>query len=490
MNGADASLTRKLQILLLCVQPSAGAKTIRDHVDAFGRHSRHRVRVLQNLPPLYGSFNGRIPTFPRDLDLEIFDVLVIHYSNFLLSDIHFDASARERIANFRGLKVLFLQDEYRQVDAICTQIRNLGFDVLFTCVPEAEIEKVYPAAKLPGLCRISNLTGYVPEDLLRRKARPLAERPVDVGYRARQVPFWLGNLGAEKWQIAPKFLSATSGSGLKCDVTYREEDRLYGKRWIQFFESCRSVLGSESGASIFDFTGELQQAVERYLAEHPGATFEEIHERFLKEHEGRVRLNQISPRSFEAAALRTAMVLYEGEYSGILVPERHFIPLRKDFSNIDDVVKAIRDTPRLQEMVDRTYREIAASGKYSYRSFIDRFDRVVEREILSRGILSKGKVSAPAALKVRVASAKFTFSTMGFSAWRKLEPMRTRLKELVPSEKWIFKMRILVLRIPVFKFQILDVLLRVGHPIYVRALPESVRARLRPFVRRILSRGP
>jgi hypothetical protein len=54
------------------------------------------------------------------------------------------------------------------------------------------------------------------------------------------------------------------------------------------------------------------------------------------------------------------MVLFEGRYSGVLKPHRHYIPLKKDFSNFDEVVAKIRDVEGLQEMVDRTFDENCA----------------------------------------------------------------------------------------------------------------------------------
>lgn len=468
MNGNRPSPAPRLKILLLCVLPRTTAATIRDHVDAFPRHSRHRVQVVQNLTALYGTFGGRLSTLPNSLDLGLYDVVVIHYSNYLPSDVHFEPSMRERLRKFAGLKVLFLQDEYRQIDVISDAIRDLGIGVLFTCVPEREIEKVYPAGKFPGLVKVNNLTGYVPPGLPKRKVKPLAERPLDVGYRTRQTPFWLGELGAEKWQIAPKFLEATAGEGLRCDISYREEDRLYGKHWIRFLGSSRSVLGTESGASVFDFTGELQLATEQYLASHPGATFEDVQQRFLKEHEGRIRLNQISPRCFEAAALRTAMVLYEGEYSGVLEPGRHYVPLRKDFSNIDEVVRTLRDTAGLQELVDRTYREIALNEKYSYRSFIEMFDAVIDREFHAREI--------PASNGDRLASM---FRTHVVAAESIRSVVRVRMFPILLKLRFGFEL---------WKFRILHTLLGLAYKFYIRILPAKIRDRLRPAVRRILFR--
>lgn len=112
----------------------------------------------------------------------------------------------------------------------------------------------------------------------------------------------------------------------------------------------------------------------QYTAKHPGASFEEVSELFLRPYEGSLRLNQISPRCFEAAALRTPMVLIEGSYSGVLYPERHYIPLRKDFSNFDEVVKKIKDSDYLQYLADRTYQEKALNSPWSYRSFVNIVD--------------------------------------------------------------------------------------------------------------------
>ena len=124
-----------------------------------------------------------------------------------------------------------------------------------------------------------------------------------------------------------------------------------------------------------------------HMAGNPsmGASFEEVQAKFLLPYENKIRLNQISPRCFEAAALRTAMVLFEGEYSGVLEPGRHYILLRKDFSNFAEVLDALRDDAGLQRLVDRTFEEIARNPKYSYRTFVEQFDQVVEREFAARG---------------------------------------------------------------------------------------------------------
>jgi hypothetical protein len=84
----------------------------------------------------------------------------------------------------------------------------------------------------------------------------------------------------------------------------------------------------------------------------------------------------ISPRAFEAAAVRSCQILFEGRYSGILKPMVHYIPLQKDFSNFDEVIALYRDESFRRQLTDNAHRDLIASGKYSYQKFIERFDRL------------------------------------------------------------------------------------------------------------------
>jgi hypothetical protein len=355
-----------LNVLLLCDYQSSIAATVADHIHALMRLSENRIYRLSMLGDI-----------PKNLDLSRFDVLIVHYTLVACMDFYVSREARARIAQFAGLKALFIQDEYRHVNASAAAMRELGIHVLFTCVPEPEIEKVYPESKLPGVRKINVLTGYVPAELLGRKVPTMEERSVDVGYRGRNVPAWLGELGQEKWRIGLQFSRDAARYGLNCDISYREEDRLYGGAWIDFLTSCKAVLGVESGASVFDFTGEIQYGVDRHVARAPNTPFETLRDLYFHDAEGKISLAQISPRSFESAALRTLMILYEGEYSGILKPWQHYVPLKKDHSNMDQVVEILRDPARCREITDRAYREVALDPKNSFETFVRLVDRVL-----------------------------------------------------------------------------------------------------------------
>lgn len=373
----------KLRVLLLCNKPTQNdaAGTVLDHLSAFSLYSRHTLYTLSN-----------IGDFPEPLNLGQFDVLIIHYSLSLLNTYYLSATAKKAIRDFKGLKVIFIQDEYRQIYRIIESLNFLKVDVLFTCFSEQEMDKIYPATALPDVIKVSNLTGYIPERLLHQVSPRIQDRCLPVGYRARQLPFWYGELGFEKWDIVTQWHKHVPETVLRSDLSYKERHRIYGDRWISFVTGCKAMLGVESGASVMDFTGELEKTVEHYQCRHPKALFHEVQRKFFSEQEGLYTLNQISPRCFEAIALKTALVLYEGHYSGILIPDRHYIMLKKDFSNIDSVVNVLQSDAFLQAMVDRAYEEIALNPAYHYRTFIAKVDEVISDTFVMR---NKSRASQP-----------------------------------------------------------------------------------------------
>ena len=375
-----------MRILLLCDYRSDGPATVLDHIHALQQHAGHDVSTLSMLGDL-----------PDRLDLDQFEAIIVHYSLVIASDSYLAPLARYRLRKFKGLKAVFIQDEYRWVNRTVDALCYLKAHVLFTCVPESEIEKVYPTGRLPGLRKVNVLTGYVPKELTIAEPLPYDERSIDVGYRSRKISAAYGELGREKWLIADLFQKTAEHYGLKCDISYEEGDRLYGVAWADFVRSCRAMLGAESGASVFDMSGDILPAVLAHEEREPQASFELVRERYFPKLDGVVRMNQISPRCFEVAALRTLMILYEGEYSGILVPWRHYVPLRKDHSNEEEVVAALRDKATWERLTNNAYEEIALNPTLSFESFGRYVGEVLDQELKRVAWRSpRGRVEAEA----------------------------------------------------------------------------------------------
>jgi len=392
----------------LCDNRRSQAGNVLEHINAFRRHSRHDVTMLNPV-------SLRRPTL---LDLDRFDAVVVHYTLVANLDNYLPPRVRAKLAAYGGLKVQFLQDEYRWVDEVTATTRMLGIQLLYSLVPQDEVPAIY-GERIPDTEVRTTLAGFVPSEKVDRFRRPLRDRSLDVAYRGRSVPFWLGRLGQDKVAIGQGLVERATGSSLRFDVSWNESDRIYGDDWYAFLGSARTTLGTESGASIVDFDGSIERRTNAYLTEHPDASFEDVEQAVLSPFEGKAGIRVISPRAFEAAVLRTAMVNFHGHYSGILEPWRHYIPLNRDFSNFAEVVDAINDSSAVEEMTERTYEEIIASGAWSLQRFIAAFDDDVER-------LATGRSRTTGLGRVELALAA---SAMRETRDRALEAARRRTDE-------------------------------------------------------------
>src|SRR5262245_34763378 len=83
--------------------------------------------------------------------------------------------------------------------------------------------------------------------------------------------------------------------------------------------------------------------------------------------------------------MKTPMVLFSARYSDAIQPHVHYIPLERDFSNVDEVLAKLDNLPDLEAMVDRAYDHLVGSGKFGYRAYIARLSAIIEHEMTRRG---------------------------------------------------------------------------------------------------------
>ena len=128
--------------------------------------------------------------------------------------------------------------------------------------------------------------------------------------------------------------------GFAHDIHVEEEARILGSDWYRFLGSARAMLASESGSNVVDPWASFAHNANGSRVWVPCR--DEIYDRAVAPYDGKVVMNQIAPKIFEAVRLRTCLVLLEGEWSGVLQPQ-HYIALRKDWQNIDEVLAAVMD---------------------------------------------------------------------------------------------------------------------------------------------------
>ena len=347
------------------------AETVLDHATAFERYSRFHVWSINTAE-----------RFPTALGRFRFRAIVLHYSLFGSADYRLDEAFLAYLAaHTADVRIAFFQDEHQHTAKRFRFIDEFAVDWVYTLLQTADAEAIY-GQRTHGPRVFSTIPGFVGENLLdqaRRHARPERERPIDVGYRARTLPLAGGRGAREKSEIGREFAARAVGTGLTVDIAVDETDRLYGDNWYRFLGSCRAVLGVEAGVSIFDLDDKVGPTTESYLGEHPGASFEEVWQAVLRPWENNVPYRTVSPRHLEAAAFETCQILFEGMYSGLLEAGTHYIPLRKDFTNFDEVIATFRDLDHRSQVIASAHRDLIASGRHTYRAFVAGFDEELAR---------------------------------------------------------------------------------------------------------------
>ena len=257
-------------------------------------------------------------------------------------------------------------------------------DLVYTHVREQDIPQVWGRFTAHATARF-NYPGYVDQAMLdaaRTFALPEDERDIDVGYRGRPLTAVMGSGALEKSIIGERFRELAGATALRVDIATSEEGRLYGEAWYRFLGRCKAVLGVESGTSYIDLEDEVHLDYAERVAEGRPVTLEALLEGPLGRWDHNFSYRTISPRHFEAAAFRICQVLFEGEYSGVLQPMVHYLPLKKDFSNFEQVVEWLGDGSLRAQITENAHRDLIRSGRYSYESFVNG----VDEELIARGL--------------------------------------------------------------------------------------------------------
>lgn len=380
------------RVLLVSFFDPNGISTVIESIHAWQFHSRYEVVVINLWPGGSGFLK-----LPVSVCLSDYDAVVVHptVSYFAHNLANLDRDLARGFLGYDGVKVLMKQDEQVTTNQFVNIVAEKKFDLIFTCVPPLEQQKVYPPDVIGDCELIQVLTGYVSPAMRQRYER--GHRDIDVSYRGSIQPLEFGRLGYEKRGIGDDVSRALTGQGLRLDISSQWEDRLLGEEWGRFLSRSRVVLGVESGSNLFDFTGEVAQWCRSYEATHSGDDpaseryYRTAHETYLHTFEDNVHYAQISPRHFEAAAAGATQILYEGSYSGIFRAKEHFMPLRRDLSNFAEIVDFIRDEAARIRMAERAFEEIILEKRNWYENFVAEADAAIERQREAKGKLSTAK---------------------------------------------------------------------------------------------------
>jgi hypothetical protein len=348
-----------------------------DSVDEVRRTSLHHAFFLPRHAPGHDYwFQSAAAPVTDGLRQQRFDAIIIDttflgWRWYTPRDEWFGALRRKYafVAQSDAVKVAFPQDEYDHTALLDEWLADWRVDVVYSvCYDDREV--FYPRASQRAEVRLGYTGLYEPADraLAERFSRPWREREVDVGYRAKKLPPWFGWFGALKSDIADRFVERSSGMVLRLDISTDLRRAYLGDEWLRFLGRCRFILGCESGSSLLDADGSIKACCQAFLQRNPRASFADV-ERSCFPGQDRARpFKAISPRLFEAAAAGCAQILVPGPYAGALKPWVHYLPLEADASNVDELVAAMRDLPRMEAMIAAS-QSVLLDDRFSYAAY-------------------------------------------------------------------------------------------------------------------------
>jgi hypothetical protein len=389
-----------------------------DHLYSFRRYGGAR----------YFYVNLGVRRFPRWLRKVRFDAVIFHHTltgqRMQPPILAYQLRRAEPLKGIAPTRIALIQDECIYTDLMSDLIRDFEIDHVFSLAPESEWRKIYPGVDHDRVRFHRMLAGYLDEERMGRIEQLVAEerrRPIDVGYRAWSGLLSLGRHGVLRRRIAEAFEPAARRRGLTTDISVDMADIHHGDSWYRFLASCKYFLGAEGGATVLDPNGEFMVRTQRYLDEHPDASFEEVEAACFPGEDGKLQLFAISPRHLEACATRTCQVLVEGDYSGVLRAGEHYIEVKRDLSNVEEVLDLVQQDTERERITAAAYRDVVASGSYTYRRLVESIETesgvaaATAREPYSLGLRLRRRL---AALTDRLSWAKVAVYVRGARAVR------------------------------------------------------------------------
>ncbi|MFA5794779.1 MAG: glycosyltransferase [Candidatus Brocadiia bacterium] len=238
-----------------------------------------------------------------------------------------------------------------------------------------------------------------------------SERKIDIGTRsARYYPFLGDN---NRIEIMEFFLKQKFNPPLTIDISFDKASRLSPLGWAEFLNKCKGTISTETGSYYLERDDATAIKIAEYIRSKCGRiqklsisstkhkysslipefikswvklafkltsirkayfgdiyysiAFDEIFDIFFKNYSNPFHGKGISSRHFDAIGTKTCQIMFPGRFNDILVADRHYIALKRDFSNIDDVLARFRDQDYRIKMTDAAYEHIMSAHTYRHR---------------------------------------------------------------------------------------------------------------------------
>jgi Glycosyl transferases group 1 len=325
---------------------------IGDWQDAFVRSPRLDVEVC--------NINNLIHFAGCMLKIRSYDLIVV--SHAAAGD---DMTILTRAAPVFGLRacplIMFIGNEYDLLDEKIGFMLRVKADRVCSQLPIEAARYLYEGvepSRVLSMPHALNPNVYTP---------PVTEeREIDIGFIGDIYWPFVGD--EERTHMIRHFQDHAANYGLKSDIRAGQMLRLPRDEWAAFLRSSKGLIGAESGTYYLNDRGKLLTRARDYnLKENQQATFADVFDRFYAGVTPSVSGKSVSSRHFEPVGAKCCQILLEGDYNGTLTAGEHYIPVKRDLSNVAEAVRQFKDEGHRRKIADQAYEHVMASHTYERR---------------------------------------------------------------------------------------------------------------------------
>jgi len=302
----------------------------------------------------------------RKIDLIIIMHSVFSNSNKLGKGWLHDALVQTNIP-----KIYFIGNEYKLMPEKMKFSEKLQISML---VSQSNSKKIHEIYEEQLGCKIIGLPNTGIDPNMFKPINKIGDREIDIGYRATAGTLYLGH--NERNSIADYFEKHAVKYNLVTDISTDESKRFNINQWVNFLNQCKGQIGSEAGTDYFELTDSTRLKVNQYVDKTPNVTFEDVYEKYFRNYGPKTPNRMISGRNVEAGATKTVQILFEGEYGGYFQPDIHYIPLKKDFTNFDEVIDKFSDSSYSNQIATNAYDLVMS--ELTYDKILNKFHQHIK----------------------------------------------------------------------------------------------------------------
>ena len=337
------------RLLYSLISPYEALSYINDWKEAFENSDELDVTSLNIL-------NQRHAHSYLQKHIKEFDLIILMHS--VLGDnveiiIPFEQVLKERT----GKLLSFVGNEYDLMLKKKASLQNVDADYIASQLPHEAHTFVYKelSAQLIDAPHALNENIYRPSK---------SNKVYDIAFSGAKYGIFIGD--QERNNLIETMANLTPQ--LKNKINIGRNTNLPRNLWVELLQSAKATVGAEAGTYYLDRNGSLLEQSKEYVQQNPDANLDDLLEKIFDNTSIEyVSGKAISSRHFEPVGTKTCQILLEGNFNGILKEGEHYISVKKNFSNLKDVIDVYSDHDLRNQIVERAYAYISENHTYKNR---------------------------------------------------------------------------------------------------------------------------